>query len=99
MLELNIQLFGGRGASSSKGKIQKTSKKAVAKAKEPEEESYYDNENVADYGSWWQDNVDNLVDRFEEKYKKPPVSKSGATHSKWDSFTYSEWEKENKKRK
>lgn len=97
MIKLDIQLFGGRGASSSKGKIQETSKKAVAKA--PEEESYYDNENVTDYGSWWQDNVDNLVDRFEEKYKKPPVSNSGATHPKWDGFTMSEWKKENKKRK
>lgn len=95
MLELNIQLFGGRGASSSKGKAQTTSKKAVAKS--PEEGSYYDNENLGDYGSWWQDNVDYLADRFEEKYKKPPVSNSGATHPKWDDFTISEWEKELKK--
>lgn len=88
VIKLNITRFGGRGASSSNAKSRAIANIGTGK---------YSNDNVNDFGDWWQDNVDMLADNFEEKYNKPPVNpNTGMTNSKWDAFTESEWKKEKK---
>lgn len=78
-MKLDIQLFGGRGASSSN-----------------KNKSVYNNRYIDSFSDWYDDNLDWLADRFEEKYNKPPVNNYGMTNSKWDPFVRSEYKKEEK---
>lgn len=88
-MKLDLQLFGGRGAKSSRA--SKSSNKATSTANK------YENRNIDSYREWWEDNVDNLADNFEAKYNKPPVNpNTGTTNSKWDDFAEKEYEKAKK---